>query len=139
MATATTRRSHSNIATAHSASQYSSSIQGFALSCRIGGSKRGTIHVAIKDVTNDGLPEILLAAHDGLIDLNIAVYGFSSPTARSNRLLDSTTFSLLQVLKGGQAIAYVQEGGTVVMPYGSAGLAWTCKWDDTEFRCSDYE
>ncbi len=101
------------------------------------GSLPKTIHLAIKDVTNDGLPEVLLALHDGTIDLRVAVYGFKSCDARKSRLLDSTHFSLLQVLDGGQRIAHVLEGGTIMLPYGSAGLAWTCKWTGARFDCTD--
>jgi hypothetical protein len=92
--------------------------------------------VAIKDVTNDGLPEVLLATHDGLIDLRVAVYGFNSCDARKSRVLDSANFSLVQVLDG-QQIAHVLEGGTIILPYGSAGLAWTCKWRGERFDCTD--
>lgn len=49
-------------------------------------------HVAIKDVTNDGLPEILVAAHDGGIVLKLAIYGFNSQAARSRRILDANSF-----------------------------------------------
>jgi len=92
-----------------------------------------TIHVAVKDVTNDGLPEILLAAHDGMIELSVAVYGFNSSDARASRVLDAANFSLLQVLEGGQRTAHVIEGGSVVLPYGSAGLAWAHKWNGDRF------
>jgi hypothetical protein len=96
-----------------------------------------TIHLAIKDVTNDGLPEILLATHDGVIDLAVAVYGFNSPEARADHTLDSTRFSLPQVLSGGQREAHVFDGGTIVLPYGSGGHAWTCKWDGQRFEGAD--
>jgi hypothetical protein len=96
-----------------------------------------TIHVAVRDVTNDGLPEILLAAHDGMMDLKVAVFGFNSDDARANRRLDPATFSQLQVLEHGQHTAYVFEGGTIRMPYGSAGLAWTCRWEQNQFVCGD--
>jgi hypothetical protein len=94
-----------------------------------------TIHLAIKDVTNEGLPEILVAAHDGVITLKVAIYGFNSSEARTDRRLESTYFGLLQVLDHGQRVANVLEGGTIQMPYGSAGLAWTCKWDGQRFQC----
>jgi len=96
-----------------------------------------THHVAIKDVTNDGLPEILVAAHDGGIVLKVAVYGFNSPTARAERTLDTKSFSLLRLLEGGQLQANVHEGGTIVLPYGTAGLAWICKWNGKDFDCCD--
>lgn len=92
-----------------------------------------TIHLAIKDVTNDGLPEVLLAVHDGMIELTVAVYGFNSNDARANRVLDADHFSLLQLLEGGQRIALVLQGGSIVMPYGTVGLAWTCKWNGERF------
>jgi hypothetical protein len=103
------------------------------------GSMPKTAHVAIKDVTNDGLPEVLLALHDGMIDLRVAVYGFNSCEARKRRVLDSTHFSLLKVLDHGQRIAHVLEGGTIMLPYGSAGLVWTCKWTGEQFICSDQD
>jgi len=96
-----------------------------------------TIHLAIKDVTNDGLPEILLATHDGLIDLKLAVYGFNlAGTRPPNLTLEPQHFSLLQVLDHGQHTAYVREGGTIVLPYGSAGLAFTCTWTGKRFECA---
>lgn len=94
-----------------------------------------TIHLAIKDVTNDGLPEVLLAVHDGMIDLTVAVYGFNSADARRSRELDPARFSLLKVLDGGQRIAHVWEGGSIVLPYGSGGHAWTCRWNGDAFDC----
>lgn len=94
-----------------------------------------TVHLAIKDVTNDGLPEVLLAVHDGMIDLTVAVYGFDSADARRSRVLDPARFSLLKVLDGGQRIANVLEGGSIVLPYGSGGHAWTCKWNGEAFDC----
>jgi hypothetical protein len=95
-----------------------------------------TIHIAIKDVTNDGLPEILLAAHDGRIDLKIAVYGFNSTESRTDLSLAAARFGLLQVLEHGQRVAYVLEGGTIRMPYGSASHVWNCKWDGERFLCT---
>jgi hypothetical protein len=32
------------------------------------------MHVAIKDVTNDGLPEIIFAAYDGQLELRVIVW-----------------------------------------------------------------
>jgi hypothetical protein len=94
------------------------------------------VHLAAKDVTNDGLPEILLAVGDGLSYLKLVVYGFNSPEGRKSRILDSSNFSLLHK-GGGQQIAHIHEGGTIVLPYGSAGLAWRCAWNGREFRCAD--
>jgi hypothetical protein len=96
-----------------------------------------TIHLAIKDVTNDGLPEIILATHDGLMGLKVAVYGFNSARSRPpDRSLESENFSLLQVLDQGQHTAYVREGGSIVLPYGSGGHEFTCKWNGVCFECA---
>jgi hypothetical protein len=92
-------------------------------------------HLAIKDVTNDGLPEILLAAYDGGISLKVAVYGFNSPAARSRRILDADSFSLMQLLEGGQLRANVREGGSIILPYGTGGHEWLCKWNGEQFEC----
>lgn len=94
------------------------------------------IHVAVKDVTNDGLPEVLLAAYDGMIDLRLAVYGFVSCATRNSRVPDLEHFSLLQVLTG-QRTARVLEGGTIILPYGSAGLASNYRWSGERFDCTD--
>ena len=79
---------------------------------------------------------MILAAHDGVIDLRLAVYGFNSKAARIERKLDPDHFSLLQVLAG-QRLAWVHEGGTIALPYGSAGLTTTCKWNGEQFDCAD--
>jgi len=108
--------------------------------CREGGGwiQPKTIHLAIKDVTNDGLPEILLGTHDGLIGFKLAIYGFNPANAGPPDLsLESEDFSLLQVLDQGQHTAYVREGGTIVLPYGSGGHAFTCKWNGKRFDCAD--
>jgi hypothetical protein len=52
------------------------------------------VHLAVKDVTNDGLPEILLAVSDGPGSLGLYVWGLSltlpvsagSPTSRKNAI-----------------------------------------------------
>jgi hypothetical protein len=99
-----------------------------------GGKTPARIHLALKDVTNDGLPELLLATHDGVIDLRVAVYGFTSSEARNAGSLDK--FGLLRVLDG-QRLAEVREGGTVLLPYGSARLARKCVWTGDQFECAD--
>lgn len=96
-----------------------------------------TVHLAIKDVTNDGLPEILLAMSDNISILRLAVYGFNSQESREHRILDTANFSLLQVLDKGQRIAHIFEGGSIMFPYGTAGLAWNCVWNGKEFNCTD--
>jgi hypothetical protein len=63
-------------------------------------------HVALKDVNNDGLAEVLVASQPSIGELVLAVFGFKSP----DRKFERETFDLLAVLKG-QFCAQVLEGG----------------------------
>ena len=90
------------------------------------------MHIAAKDVTNDGLPEILLARGDGLVNLSLAIWGFNEQ-GRKNRKLTPENFGLLAEL-GGQSRAYVSEGGTIIIPYGSQGFVTTYKWTGNAFE-----
>jgi hypothetical protein len=73
------------------------------------------VHVAIKDVTNDGLPEILLAASDGPASLRLFVWGLNQ-SGRQERKLSEETFVALADFAG-QYRAQILEGGTIVLPY----------------------
>jgi hypothetical protein len=75
------------------------------------------IHLAVKDVTNDGVPEFLIAADRGDACAQLSVWGM-----REGR------FSEIAVLDG-QFRIYVYEKGHVVMPYGSVGLYFDYRWD----------
>jgi hypothetical protein len=90
-------------------------------------------HLAVKDVTNDGLPEVLLAVYDGSLSLKLGVFGFA-PSSRSGR--DFSSYGLLAVLEG-QRRADVWEGGTIVLPYGTGGHAFMCTWTGKEFSSED--
>jgi len=92
-------------------------------------------HLAIKDVTNDGLPEILLAFTNGPATLNVAIWGFNEE-GRRTRDFTSSSFHMLQELEG-QYQARVLEGGTIILPYGSAGFRFVCRWDGSHFTKSD--
>jgi hypothetical protein len=92
-------------------------------------------HLAIKDVNNDGLPEIILAKWDGMIDLNLLIWGFTAQS-RTTRILNKENFGLIAQLQG-QRIAHVLEGGTIRMPYGSQCSVWECKWTGDGFQCTD--
>jgi hypothetical protein len=70
-------------------------------------------HLAIKDVSNDGLPEILLATWNGFMRLSISIWGFTEQ-GRTTRSLSEENFSLLAQLEG-QQIAIVREGGTIIL------------------------
>lgn len=76
------------------------------------------IHIAIKDVNNDGVPEVILAAHDGVIDLRLAIW------RRDGTLIAEPT---------GQRLARVREGGLIELPYGSAGLYWRWRWSGSDY------
>lgn len=92
-------------------------------------------HLALKDVTNDGLPEILLAAWDGLLDLLVSVWGFTKQ-GKEDHSFTAEHYSLLGELAG-QAYATVREGGSIMLPYGSAGLATIVRWNGTRFEVQD--
>ncbi len=94
----------------------------------------GHFHLALKDVTNDGLPEILLAFTTGPGDLTVAVWGFNE--GRQARELVNDKFCLLEQLKG-QYQARVLEGGTIQLPYGSVGFKRVCRWSGSAFLISD--
>ena len=90
------------------------------------------LHLGVKDVNNDGLPEILLAAWDGLINFTLRIWGFNEEGRRS-RVIAKENFALLAELKG-QRSAHILEGGTVLLPYGSQGLANEYKWAEHGFE-----
>lgn len=88
-----------------------------------------TIHIGIKDVTNDGLPELLVAAHDGVIGLRIAVWGYRDAQLRK---LEPDSFTVLGTFEG-QRRAVVSNGGRLSLPYGTAGLFAEYAWNGTAF------
>jgi hypothetical protein len=94
-----------------------------------------TVHVAIRDVNNDGFPEILLAAQDGGIGLRLVIWGLSDEAKRA-RALSTDCFRVIGELTG-QTRAYVLEGGTIVMPYGTAGCASRHRWSGSVFETDD--
>lgn len=89
-------------------------------------------HLAIKDVNNDGLPEILLAFSSGIAVLKLAIWGYHSESHE----FSSESFHLIQELEG-QNQAKVLEGGTILLPYGSVGCKWVCRWNGSEFTVTD--
>ncbi len=93
--------------------------------------KATVIHLAIRDVNNDGLPEILLGVNDDMLDLRVSVWGFAS-AALPNRILERSNYEMLGTMRG-QREAFFHEGGTSVFPYGSAGLFFEYKWINGAF------
>lgn len=94
---------------------------------------RGHIaQVAIKDVTNDGLPEVLIAFGNGFSSLRILVFGFNDK-GRKSRLIANETFVLLDQFEG-QSKGIVHEGGTLILPYGSGGHFFEIKWTGDSFE-----
>jgi hypothetical protein len=75
------------------------------------------IHLAVKDVTNDGIPELLIAADRGDASAQLSVWG-----------MNDGRFAEIAVLNG-QFRIYVYEGGHIVMPYGSVGLYFDYRWN----------
>jgi hypothetical protein len=90
------------------------------------------VHVAIKDVTNDGLPEVLLAASDGPASLRLYVWGLNQ-SGRQERKLSEETFVALADFAG-QYRAQIFEGGPIVLPYGSQGFAFRHRWNVNQFE-----
>ena len=90
------------------------------------------VHVAIKDVTDEGLPETLLAASDGIGCLRLYVWGFKE-VSRKTRELNKENLELLADLQG-QFRAIILEGGTIVLPYGSHGFASRNHWNGKQFE-----
>jgi hypothetical protein len=93
---------------------------------------RHFVQVVIKDVTNDGLPEVLVAFGNGLFSVQVLVFGFND-LGRKSREITKETFVLLDQL-GGQSEGFVHEGGTLVLPYGSQGLFSEIKWTGDSFE-----
>lgn len=83
------------------------------------------IHLAIKDVNNDGVPELLIAADRGDASVMLGVYGMSGGR-----------FSEITVLPGQHRI-YIFERGHIAMPYGSVGLSWYHTWKDGAFHTEE--
>ncbi len=90
------------------------------------------LHLGVKDVTNDGLPEILLAAGDGLTKVELRIWGFNEEGRATRRLVEGN-FCLLAKLEG-QHHAHIHEGGTILLPYGSQGFALHYRWTGREFE-----
>jgi hypothetical protein len=92
------------------------------------------VHVAIKDVTGEGLPEILVAASDGIGSLRLYVWGLNKE-GRATRELKGKIEQLGDL--HGQYRAIVHEGGTIILPYGSQGFASRNRWNGTQFEHSE--
>ena len=85
------------------------------------------IHLAIKDVNADGLPELLIAANSDDALAKVGVYGWRDEGFRE-----------LAVLSG-QNLVYVFERGHFAMPYGSVGCYTFYEWKDGEYKSEDRE
>lgn len=95
--------------------------------------ERGHIaQVAIKDVTNDGLSEVLVAFGNGYSSLKVLVFGFNE-LGRKNRQLTKEAFELLGQFEG-QSRAIIHEGGRLTLPYGSQGLFIEIRWTGDSFE-----
>jgi hypothetical protein len=79
------------------------------------------IHLGVKDVTNDGIPELLIAATGSPASAMLGVYG-----------MKDGAFSEL-ALFGGQFIFHIFEKGHITAPYGSVGLFNDYRWQNGEF------
>jgi hypothetical protein len=85
----------------------------------------GRIHLAIKDVNNDGIPELLIAADRGDAFAMLGIYGI-----RDGKFAEIAALS-------GQRRIYVYENGHIVMPYGSVGLMLNHRWKGGAFQTEE--
>jgi hypothetical protein len=83
------------------------------------------IHLGLKDVTNDGVAELLIAASGSVASAMLGVYG-----------MKDGRFSELATL-GGQFHFQVFERGHIIAPYGSVGLYSDYRWKDGQFVDQD--
>ncbi len=96
------------------------------------------VHIAIKDITNDGQPEILLAYTNPkevfLAALRIYQYEGLKREIRGQELATFKTIFNDDILSDH---CEIQEGGYIRFPYGSKGLADTKKWNGNSFETVD--
>lgn len=86
------------------------------------------------DVTNDGIPDILLAVGDGLIDLHLNIWSFDKEkivnTVRGKYI---NPFRFIGHIEGQQNIR-ILPGGKIEVPVGSFGRFSTYSWDGSKFK-----
>jgi hypothetical protein len=83
------------------------------------------IHLGLKDVTNDGIAELLIAASGTAASAMLGVYG-----------MKNGKFSELATLNG-QFLFHVFEKGHITAPYGSVGLYTDYLWENGQFINQD--
>lgn len=79
------------------------------------------IHLGLKDVTNDGVAELVIAANGTPACAMLGVYG-----------MKDGRFSELAVLQG-QFLFHLFEKGHITAPYGSVGLYTDYVWENGQF------
>lgn len=89
--------------------------------------------LAVKDVTNDGHPEIILAIGDGLIEGHLNIWQFDQETWNSSRKDQYINPVKLIFEIGGQSHFEVLSGGKIHIPYGSFGLFDEIIWNGKKF------
>jgi hypothetical protein len=73
----------------------------------------------------------LFAAYDGQLELRVVVWGLTAD-AKNNREFGPNCYTVIGEVTG-QLHAVVREGGIILLPYGTAGLAWEHRWDGRQF------
>lgn len=93
----------------------------------------GTCQLAIKDVTNDGYPDILLCFSSGIEGANLNIWKFNKEkylnTPRGKNL---NPFEFIGYI-GGQMEFRILNGGRIEVPYGGHGLYETYIWSGKKF------
>lgn len=85
------------------------------------------IHLGLKDVTNDGVAELVIAASGSVASAMLGIYG-----------MKDGKFSELAVL-GGQFLFHVFERGHIIAPYGSVGLYFDYRWENGRFSGTELD
>ncbi|MCL4386440.1 MAG: DUF2321 domain-containing protein [Cyanobacteria bacterium] len=93
----------------------------------------GSSVLAVKDVTNDGYPEILFAFYGDMLTAHLNIFKFNREkyldTPRGKQL---NPFELIGYISG-QFEFKILSGGRIEVPYGGHGLYETYIWDGKKF------
>jgi len=90
--------------------------------------------LAVIDVTNDGIPDILLAVGNGLIDLHLNIWRFDKEKFKNTiRGKYINPFRYIGHIEGQQNIR-ILSGGKIEVPVGSFGRFSTYSWDGSKFK-----
>ena len=91
------------------------------------------LQVAAKDVTNDGVPDILIATGNGLAFSHLVVIQFHKMIHDPNSRVPYYPQLKTVFVIDGQEYFRIQEGGYIEVPFGTQGLFGLYKWAGQTF------